>query len=364
VTPAAVSETDRFAAARTRPAKRGFWFRIGDRPLHLLSSETGFLDEFDARFRGCRIDAPASSADHASIHCEAEHLSDSSLLSLDFEGAGLPDLIRAAATPFRMLRHLDRYREAPGPRAGWRMLVDREDRARPLVSSDGRRLLLDVASAPLDFATDCVASVVQAAQPEVMFLHAASFSVGGAGALLIAAGRGGKSTTALALAARGHRVLGDDMAAVRLRSCELLPFRKVASLRPGRYVRSLEARLRATPHSITLAPDGEARTLVHLTDLFPASAGPEVPLRFAFLLDGFAERPRLSAYRPTIGDARRLRAAVSESLPFWGISPGRDLMKFLTVVSLLSRLECNVLELGSPEDSAVAIESSMEGAWH
>jgi hypothetical protein len=348
------------ARERSAGSDAGAWFRIGDQHLHLGSRRDGFADEFEARYRGCTI-APPSPSSLATIRCEAAPLV-GSLLCLTFEGVRLPDLLRAAGTPFRMLRHLECV-EVPGPLPGWRMLLERDGGA-PVVASDGRRLVVDLAVAPPEFGTDCIASVAQAAQPEVMFLHAASFGVAGSGALLIAGGRGGKSTTALALAERGHAFLGDDMAAVRTRTCELLPFRKVASLRPGAYVRSFEGRFLSTPHMVAVGPDGEARMLVHMADMFPASAGPELPLRYAFLLDGFGARPRLSPDRPDIGDVRRLRVAVSESLPLWGTSPGRDLMRFLTMVHLLSRLDCYLLELGSPRQSAAAIESAMEAICH
>jgi len=347
------------AGARERSAaSRSSWFRLGDRHLQVVSGGDGFLDEFEAAYRDCIVAEPRQDA--RNVRCDAYRLTGSSLLCLSFEGEDLPDPIGAAGTPFRMLRHLARYVEAPGPAPGWRMLVDSEDRGRPLVAGDGHRLVIDLDGAPAEFATDCVVSLVQGAQHDLLFMHAASFGIAGLGALLVGCGQAGKSTTALALAARGHSFLGDDVAAVRTRTRELLPFPRVVSLRPGPYVRSLEPRLRATRHTTAVGPDGQTRTLVSMGALFPASAGRVLPLRFAFLLDGFAAQARLTPFRPGIGDAKRLKAAVSESLPSWGLSPGRDLMRFLTVVNVLSGLDCYLVELGSPEDSAAAIEEVME----
>jgi hypothetical protein len=351
------------AGARERStASRSSWFRLGDRCLQVVSDGSGFLDEFEATYRDCIVTEPRQ--DPGNVRCDASRLAGSSLLCLSFHGKDLPDPIGAAGTPFRMLRHLARYVEVPGPVPGWRMVVDSEDRGRPLAAGDGHRLVIDLDGAPAEFATDCVVSLVQGAQQDVLFIHAASFGIAGAGALLVGCGQAGKSTTALALAARGHSFLGDDVAAVRTKTRELLPFPKVVSLRPGPYVRSLEARLRATRHATAVGPDGQTRTLVSMGVLFPSSASRVLPLRFAFLLDGFAAHARLTPFRPEIGDVKRLKAAVSESIPSWGLSPGRDLMKFLAVVNVLSGLDCYLVELGSPENSAAAIEEVMEAVCH
>jgi len=350
------------ARQRSTASLRSSWFRLGDRYLQVVSEGNGFLDEFEALYRDCIVTQPRQ--DPRIIRCHADRPAGSSLLCLSFDGEDLPDPIGAAGTPFRMLRHLARYVEVPGPVPGWRMMVDSEDRDRPLAAGDGHRLVIDLDEAPAEFATDCVVSLVQGAQQDVLFMHAASFGIAGVGALLVGCGQAGKSTTALALAARGHSFLGDDVAAVRTRTREILPFPRVVSLRPGPYVRSLEARLRATRHTTAVGPDGQTRTLVSMGVLFPASAGRVLPLRFAFLLDGFAAHARLTPFRPGIGDVKRLKAAVSESIPSWGLSPGRDLMRFLAVVNVLSGLDCHLVELGSPEDSAVAIEDVMEAACH
>jgi hypothetical protein len=353
----------RAVASRERStASRSSWFRLGDRHLQLVSDGSGFLEAFEAHYRDCVVAQPRQ--DPRNVRCDADRPAGSSLLCLSFAGQDLPDPIDAVGTPFRVVRALARCVEAPGPIPGWRMVVDREEGGRILVAGDGHRLVIDLEVAPGEFATDCVVNLVQGAQPGVLFLHAASFGIAGAGALLIGRGQAGKSTTALALVARGHAFLGDDVAAVRTKTRELLPFPRVASLRPSRYVRSLEARLLDTRHATTVGSNGQTRTLVSMGDLFPASVGGVVPLRFAFLLDGFAAHPRLTRYRPGIVDAKRLRAVACETTPSWGLSPGRDLMKFLTVVDVLSGLDCYLVVLGSPEDSAAAIEDLMEAACH
>ena len=338
--------------------RRSRSFRLGDLCLQVASDGNGFLEEFETHYRDCIIAQPHQGL--IEVRCGASRLAGSSLLCLSFDGVDLPDPMTVAGTRFRMLRHLARYVEVPGPVPGWRMLVDGEGRGRPLLAGDGRRIVVDLDEAPAEFATDCVVSLAQGVQKDVFFLHSASFGVAGAGALLLGHGQAGKSTTALALAARGNTFLGDDLAAIRMATREVLPFPKAMRLRPGPYLASLEARLRGTRHTTAVGDDGLECTFVSMGDLFPESAGHVMPLRFAFLLDGFAAHPRLTPYRPEIVDMKRLRAAVTLSTPYWGLSPGRDLVRFLAVVNVLSRLDCHLVELGSPEDSAAAIEGLME----
>jgi hypothetical protein len=101
--------------------------------------------------------------------------------------------------------------------------------------------------------------------------------------------------------------------------------------------------------------------LVRVSELFPwATAGAPLPLRFAFVLDRFGDRARVSPFRPGLAEIGRLRAVASETVPSWAISPGRDLMRFLSVVNLLSGLSCHLVELGSPEETADLIQTVME----
>jgi hypothetical protein len=334
---------------------------MGDVCLEISSDRSCILDEFEARYGDCALGE--RSPDRVDVRCAAVHLPDSSLLWLFFEGRDLPAPIDAGRTPFRMLRHLSRYAQVDGPLPGWRQLVNLDAGNRTLALGDSRTLVIDLDEAPPEFVTDCVVSLVQGVQRGVLFLHAASVGMAGSGALLIGRSEAGKSTTVLALAARGHRFLGDDVAAVRLASREVLPFAKSASLRDGPFARSLDGRIRACRHTTVTGGKGIPRTLVRVGDLFPSPREGPLPLRAAFLLDGFAQHARITPFRPQLSDVRRLKAVVSETTPEWGISPGRDLMKFLTVVDLLSQLRCYLVLLGPPEESAAAIEDAMEASW-
>jgi hypothetical protein len=339
------------------PSPPAAWFHLGELCLQLASEPVSFLDAFRAQWADCVVPAPLAGL--RAIRCRAREVAGTSLLVLSFEGSDLPDPLDASATPMRMMRRHMRYTEQSGPAPGWRMLADRDDPGRVLAAGRDGCLVIDVEEAPAEFAIHAVIAVAQGAQPGVLFLHAASFAIGGAGAVLIGFSESGKSTTAVALGVRGHVIYGDDMAAIRARSGELLPFRRTFRLRPGPAEPSLGARLRTVPHAFTTDPGGAPRTLVRAGTLFTARPAEAIPLRFAIVLDGFSDQPRLSAFRPDIGSLEALKGCVCGSVPGWGRSAGRDLMKFLTVVDVLSKLSCHRLRLGTPEASAAAIESLM-----
>lgn len=336
------------------------WFRFGDAFLEVVSDHVPLLQELDAFYGDCGVPEPPP--DGFRIRCTASVLPGLPLLSLSFDGPRQPDLIEVALGPYRFRRR-QHYVEAPGTVPGWRLLVNRDADNRLLVATNGRVGLVNLDEAPAEFVLDWIVSAVVSVQPGVLFLHAASVGVGGSGALLIGPTGGGKSTTALAVAGRGHAFLGDDVAATRLATRELLPFPKSAGLREGSQARSLERQVRACRHLLATNRDGIRRTLVRVSDLFPWSVSGPLPLRFAFVLDGLADRAAISAFRPGLGELPRLKPMVTEFSAAWGLSPGRDLMLFLSVVNLLSGLPCHLVQRGSPEETARVIEAVMvEGA--
>src|SRR5207244_10524536 len=70
-------------------------------------------------------------------------------------------------------------------------------------------------------------------QRSTYFFHAASASVDGRGLLLAGPAEAGKTTISMSLADAGHGFYGDEIAAARLETLELLPFRRRLSIRTG-----------------------------------------------------------------------------------------------------------------------------------
>jgi hypothetical protein len=346
-------------ASRISPSQAGRRrFLIADAVLEVVSHYPPLLEEFEARYGDCAV--AQIPEELAVIRCTGIRVEGSSFLSLHFEGRSLPEPFETALTPYRMLRHLQSNLVNDRPQLGWRAIVKAGAGEAILLAGDRERLLINLDEAPPELLTDCVIGVVQGAQTSVSFLHAASFGIGDRGALLIGKSYGGKSTTVLALAQRGHSFLGDDMAAVRLPDRQLIPFPKSAGLRDGPLARAIEAQARTFRQVPATGLDGVRRKLVRVGDMFPSSGSGVLPLQFAFVLDGFATKASVKRYCPDLRDVDRLKSTVSENAPGWGVSPGRDLMKFLKVVDILSQAQCYLLRLGPPEDSVALIEQAME----
>ena len=349
----------RFREAAGQPLRspRTASFRFGDAVVDVVSDFEPLLEELDAFYGDCADSKFPGAACH--LRFTATLLRGSQLLSLSFDGARFQDLLDIALGPYRFLRRQPCV-VAAGPGPGWRVLLNANTPGIFLVASDTRIALINLAEAPPEFVTDCIVSVAQSAQSGVLFLHAASVGINGAGALLLGASQAGKSTNALALAWRGHAFLGDDMAAVRLATREVLPFAKSAGLREGPLAQMLGARVQACRHVRTSGRDGILRNVLRVSDLFPGSGSGPLPLRFAFVLDGLKDTAKISPLKPGYGDLMRLRSmVVIDTNPAWGRSPGRDLMQLLTVLDLLSGLRCYLVELGSTEETASLIENAM-----
>lgn len=329
--------------------------RIAEIDLDIASNDAPFLEELVGRYGDCVVPGPGAAA---ALRCAIGRTREG-FLAFDFSGAVVPDPFDSALTPFRMLRHLRGEVVDGHPKPGWKAFVRGGNRDDILIAGNRTRLLVRLDGYTRDLATDCLVAVALRAQPEILFLHAASFAIAGRGALLIGSAKSGKSSMVLALASRGHGFLGDDLAAVRCAKAELLPYPKSAGLRAGPPAEEIEARACAFRSIPGTGLDGIPRRYVRVGDMFPRSASESKPLECVFILDGFAQSARLTSYRPDLKDIQRLKVVASENVPGWGDSAGGDLMRFLRVTDLLSRVRCYLLKLGGLDESAVLIEQAM-----
>jgi hypothetical protein len=253
------------------------------------------------------------------------------------------------------------FAECASPIPGWRTVSSTSAPALPLVAARNGEALVDLRREPPGFLADLVVSPVLALQRQLLFIHAASIGINGSGALLIGPTSTGKTTSALALAARGHALFGDDMAAVRTETCEIIPFRRSANIRPGPHAGRVNELLKERAFEPDPLSGGEPHIRVHVGDLFPGPAAP-LKLRDAFFLRGFDEHPRAVQFEPTMENLRSIALNVTLMVS-WGLSPQRRLMQFLIFVRLLASLRCHFLTLGRPEDSAELIEQTTEALW-
>ena len=354
---AALQSRFREASDQARQSLRSACYRIGDALVEVVSDHLPLLEELETFYGDCAEVSTAQASCH--LRVTAVHVRGSQLLALTFSGADFQDLLDIALGPYRFLRGQP-FVVVAGPGPGWRLLQNANAQDRFLVASDTRIALVNLAEIPGEFVSDCIVSVAQYVQSGVLFMHAASVGVDGVGALLLGASHAGKSTNALALALRGNAFLGDDVAAVRLATREILPVPKSAGLRAGPLHRQLGARLQGVRHVRLPGRDGVPRDVVRVSDLFPASKSGPLPLRFAFMLGGLTGIAKVSAFKPGYADMMRLRSmVVIDTNPLWGQSPGQDLMELLKVLDLLRGLRCYLVDLGSVEETAGRIEQAM-----
>ena len=348
---------DHFREARGRvlQSPRIAWLRLGDVVVQIVSDHASFLRELDTFYGDCLAAQPSGGT--ALIRCHATALEDPRLLFLCFEGARVLDPLDIATGLYRPLRR-PLYVQRQSGLPGLRMLAMADSPHQIMLASDGRGALIDLQVAPPELALDCIVDVAQSAQPGVTFLHAGSVGIGGSGVLLLGPSQAGKSTNAMALAWLGHAFLGDDTAAVRLGTRELLPFPKSAGLRDGPLAQLLSDRLRRCRHILVPGRNGQMRKLVRVSELFPESTSGPLPLRFAFFLDGMQDQAGVTRFRPGISDIPHLKSMImTETNSSWGLSAGQDLMQMLKVLDLLSGLSCFRVKRGSTLDTARLIEA-------
>jgi hypothetical protein len=294
-------------------------FRIGDASL-TLSGDSALRE----RFRIILGDCAASSPSTTNVDC---HVTDDGNLSFAYPGQRL-DLARVLESV------------AEGRDEGaieWR--------------TDGDAVAFRGDGEWRGLAANAAVNVAFAIQPDVFFFHAASVAIHGRGVMFAGAKCAGKSTLSLALAARNHTLLGDEMAAVRISSNELLPLQRAASIREGVRSAPVDARLRDVPSFEERYPDGSRRLRIRMSELFPSSAPVPVPLRAIVFLRSFAAEARAERFTPSFADSTLLQPLGAS----W-----QDGMRRFRLIRLLSTVPCHHLDAAAPDATAEFIERLVE----
>jgi hypothetical protein len=199
---------------------------------------------------------------------------------------------------------------------------------------------------------------VMARQPEMLFLHGATVDVNGRGLFLGGAKGSGKSTLALALGARGHAVLGDEVAAIDPARQLCLPFRRAVSIREGPQARAVARHLERTAPECERLSDGTSRRRVPLSELFPGAAARPVRLEAVVFLRGFAAQYDVEPVAFSVAQASWVGPLLAT---FAGRPAG---LAALRLVDLFSRLRCHSARVaGEPEAMAERLEAIAENRW-
>jgi hypothetical protein len=174
----------------------------------------------------------------------------------------------------------------------------------------------------------------------------------GRGVLLVGAKGAGKSTLALALAARGHRLLGDENACYLPATGHLAPCRRPLGIKPGPRSRAVDALLAAR----SLSPERDGMMRVPVEDLFPGPEPPAVPLRAVIFLGPRAAAPCLRAVEPGRAELARLQPVGASLLD---VPPTRRVFE---MTRMLASARVHELTAGDPDATALVVEEALGAA--
>lgn len=186
---------------------------------------------------------------------------------------------------------------------------------------------------------------------DAIFFHASSLGIGGKGTIFVGPKGGGKSTTSLALAARGHNLLSDEVGGYRPATGELIPFRRPVGIKPGPRSRAVS---RGLAPEVAEAIDRDGFVRVDVNTLFPVEPPRTFPLRRVVFLRGFRPRPDIARIDPGRAEIVELQPLMSS---FLDASHSR---RVFDLVRLLSKSAVYRLHPGDPDETAEYLEEVFE----
>ena len=321
------------------------WYRIVDALVGIESQDLRFKSRFRQLYGEFLCHPPRVSDRVQQIYCRVQ-VSDG--VSTHLVTITTPEKVEIV--DFLLNLYRDRgYAEMHDSPADWRSLGFARS-GHPLLISKGAQVFVDAGQPWQALIATCVINLAMRMQSELLFFHAATVGIGGAGVLMAGDKGAGKSTLSMALAAQGNEFFGDEVAAVRSQTLELAPFRRAVSVRPGPQAPRVEKILGQTACFTEKFPDGTNRRRAEASKLFPRKVADSLPLRWVFFLRSFEDRPRAEAFVPRANDLRLLAP-----LPctFLGASPAVTMMR---VAKILSKVNCYFLHPGLPEETARLVE--------
>ena len=333
-------------------------YQFGDAVLHMDADDPPLVAAFLRRYGDCAVD-PETAAGSAAVRCTMRRSVDPQLVVLTF-AAGAPE--DAAASAYNLLRPTcaePPFRVWEAPVAGWRLTGGTNG---PVLAASGNRVLMHPKLVPYEFLVEFMVGITLGAQSGMLPIHGAALRMGEAGVILVGASHAGKTTTSLHLAARGHTLLGDEIALIRLATGEVVPFRRAVNIRPGRHGEDLATELGLSPAAVRVASDAEI-TPRRISDLFPRQSAGPAPLKAAFFLAGFADRPSVERFELTFDHSEVFDWITTPEIAYcsWGVAPGRRAVRLLVLRQTLARIPCWLVKVGPPRDTVALIERTMEG---
>lgn len=326
------------------------YYRFARGGLCLTCDDLQFADRFRLLFAECvASEAELSGFQVFSVGVATHDASNTSVISLDANESVDYSAFILELFPERNLQRVPG--QAP---AGWRFLGE-SGGSEPVIAVSGSQLMVDRSYPWQAIVAQFAVSNVMRLQRDVRFFHAATVGVGNHGVFIAGAKGSGKTTLSLALAARFHAFLGDEYAAVCVRTGALLPFRRAVSIRPGARAAKVEARLQGMNPLTDKTEDGLNRVRLSVGELFPEAAARSVNLSHCFFLRGFQQRPGVVEFSPGNADLPLLQPLLAS---LWSQRRGLLVLDFLR---LFSQARCFYLNAGgTPDETAELIERVVE----
>ena len=183
---------------------------------------------------------------------------------------------------------------------------------------------------------------------DAIFFHAATVGIFGRGVMLVGAKGAGKSTTALALTARGRTLLGDEIACYVPRTGELVPFLRPVGIKPG--IRSPKI------HDALVGAGLEPGDNIVRVDIRRFLEVPEphpVPLAAIVFLEPFEAEPRLEPAQASMADIGRLQPSAGSLVN----APAA--LRTMQMAKMLSSAKIFRLSPAEPDETAALLESAI-----
>lgn len=185
---------------------------------------------------------------------------------------------------------------------------------------------------------------------DLIFFHASSISIGEKAILIVGDRKAGKSTTALALAARGHSILADSCSCYSPSTERFIPFRRPIGIREGPKSRRVDEALNSSTIRSVMRDDS---LRVDLETLLPATEYRAAPGSAIFFLRGFAEKPRIEPITNGRSELANLRPIYSS------FANAPHTQRAFELIRLVSHARLFALWPGDPDQTARSIEEIM-----
>jgi hypothetical protein len=332
-------------------------YQFGDAVLEMDADDASLVAPFPDLYGDCAVTGSRPPG-LAAVRCIMRRSFDPPVVALKFEAGAPADPAAVAHNLLRPTKAVPPFRVWDSPHPGWRLTGGATG---PVLATCGDDVLLYPKMIPPQFLVEYLVGITLGAQPGMLSVHGASLLIGDAGVVLVGASHSSKTTTSLHLAARGHTMLGDEVALIRLATNEVVPFRRAVNVRPGPRGHELAVALGLDDGSGS-SPDADWIGRHRISELFPSRPARSAPLRAVFFLGGFADRASIEPFQLTLDRADIFGWITTPEIAYcsWGMSPARRAFRLIVLKQALSRVPCWLVKVGPPRDTVQLIERTME----